>query len=92
MTDSDKQLLDAYAKEICYPSDLTVQELIAAHRYLRNLNVDNAAHIRKVTEEAEKRAYTQSLEGAIAHEMVSIRVFEKMTVKEVAELITYNRR
>lgn len=77
--DSDKELIEAYSKEINLSEPMTLQELIGSHRHLRGVN---RAYCEQWNEEINAR-----VSDIISTKYVRWSELGKMTLADIVEFI-----
>jgi hypothetical protein len=88
----DEQLLEEYTKEMYgnnyYSSidNMTVDELIESHRYLRNLNIEWNGAFLEAQKEGYDFGYKNGLEN-VQKNTIMLEDLRKMTLQEIANLI-----
>ena len=88
----DEQLLEEYTKEMYgnnyYSSidNMTVDELIESHRYLRNLNIEWNGAFREAQKEGYDFGYKNGLRN-VQENTIMLEDLRKMTLQEIANLI-----
>jgi flagellar biosynthesis/type III secretory pathway protein FliH len=84
MTAEEK--IKQYGKTILY-RDLTVEQLIASHSYLRELNKRSIEDYRKSGEDGYEQGRKQGYEEVTNNEYIAVSKLRSMTIGELAEFV-----
>ncbi len=82
-----EQLLADYGQSFDFKMPLTIEALIASHRYLRSLNVDESSSRNNRINEAVAVAKAAAYEHVLKGEYIKVSDLAKMTMGEISELI-----
>jgi flagellar biosynthesis/type III secretory pathway protein FliH len=87
MMTTDKELLEAYNKELEMTFPMTLKDLIDSHRFLRSLNQQFQPQWLKALEDGRQRGFAEGKTQALEQDYLSIDSLRSMTLEEVSNRI-----